>query len=213
MKTTRINWGGWLILIVCLAIIGFISAMTVSLTIKEANQVAQAYVPKMVAISLANKSLSQAFNETLQVVMESDERERLDLMASVASQSEKTTLRLDEFARLVRGPEESQKLDALVTARQRYFAERDRVFALLSGGEKTRAEDLYQSGLRPAFADYEKISLALLKSNADDAIGRSQAVANRALVLQIVVALISAVLFLAGFGLGLFAGIHSGRSK
>jgi hypothetical protein len=213
MKTTRINWGGWLILIVCLAIIGFISAMTVSLTIKEANQVAQAYVPKMVAISLANKSLSQAFNETLQVVMESDERERLDLMASVASQSEKTTLRLDEFARLVRSPEESQKLDALVTARQRYFAERDRVFALLSGGEKTGAEDLYQSGLRPAFADYEKISLALLKSNADDAIGRSQAVANRALVLQIVVALISAVLFLAGFGLGLFAGIHSGRSK
>jgi hypothetical protein len=213
MKTTRINWGGWLILIVCLAIIGLISAMTVSLTIKEANQVAQAYVPKMVAISLANKSLSQAFNETLQAVMEPDERERLNLMASVASQSEKTTLRLDEFARLVRSPEESQKLDALVTARQRYFAERDRVFALLSGGEKAGAEDLYQSSLRPAFADYEKISLALLKSNADNAIGRSQAVANRAVVLQIVVALISAVLFLAGFGLGLFAGIHSGRSK
>jgi hypothetical protein len=213
MKTTRFNWGGWLILLASLALIGAISSLTVSLTKSEANQVAQAYVPKMVAISLANKSLSQAFNETLQAVMESDERARLNLMASVASQSNQTTLRLDEFARLVRSPEERQKLDALVTARQRYFEIRDRVFSLLSVGEKSGAEDLYQSSLRPAFAEYEKLSLALLQDNAADAIGKSQSVVNRAWVLQIIVASVAAVLFLAGFGLGLFAGIHSGKTR
>jgi hypothetical protein len=213
MRTTRFNWGGWLILLASLALIGAISSLTVSLTKSEANQVAQAYVPKMVAISLANKSLSQAFNETLQAVMESDERARLNLMASVTSQSEKTTLRLDEFARLVRSPEEKQKLDALVTARQRYFEIRDRVFSLLSAGDKSGAEDLYQSSLRPAFAEYEKLSLALLQDNAADAIGKSQSVVNRAWVLQIIVASVAAALFLAGFGLGLFAGIHSGKTR
>jgi hypothetical protein len=213
MKTTRINWGGWLILAACLAIIGFISAMTVSLTRKEANQVAQAYVPKMVAISLANKSLSQAFNETLQAVLAQDPGIRQKLIASVSAQSEKTTVQLEDFARLASDAEERQRLDVLLAARQEYFAVRDRVFGHLTAGDNGAAEQLYQSALRPAFEDYEKVSINLLQSNADDAIGRSQAVVNRALVLQIVVAVVSAVLFLVGFGLGLFTGIHSGRTK
>jgi hypothetical protein len=213
MKTTRINWGGWLILAACLAIIGFISAMTVSLTRKEANQVAQAYVPKMVAISLANKSLSQAFNETLQAVLAQDPGIRQKLIASVSAQSEKTTVQLEDFARLASDAEERQRLDVLLAARQEYFAVRDRVFAQLAAGDRAGAEQLYQSALRPAFADYEAVSLELLQSNADDAINRSQAVVNRALVLQIVVAVVSAVLFLVGFGLGLFTGLHSSRSQ
>lgn len=213
MKTTRINWGGWFILLASLALIGVVSSMTVSLTKSEANEVAQACVPKVVNISLANKSLSQAFNETLQAVMESDERGRLNLMASVASQSEKTTLHLDEFSRLVSKAEERLQFDALITARQTYFAERDRVFSLLSVGDKSGAEELYQSSLRPAFAEYEKLSLALLQNNAADAIGKSQAVVNRAWVLQIIVASVAAVLFLAGFGLGLFAGLHNAAGR
>jgi methyl-accepting chemotaxis protein len=213
MRTTKVNWGGWLVLLALLALIGAVSSLTVSLTKSEANEVAKAYVPKMVAISLANKSLSQAFNETLQAVMESDQRTRRDLIASVASQSEKTTLHLDEFARLVHSPEEKQELEALITARQRYFEQRDRVFSLLSVGDKAGAEDLYQSSLRPAFAEYEKLSLALLQNNATEAIEKSQSVVNRAWMLQIIVASVAAALFLAGFGLGLFAGIHSGKAK
>jgi flagellar biosynthesis protein FliQ len=213
MRTTRVNWGGWIILAACLAVIGLISALTVSLTKKEANQVAQAYVPKMVAISLANKSLSQAFNETLQAVLAQDPGMRQQLMASVTAQSEKTTEQLEVFARLTSEAEERQQLDALLAARQEYFSVRDRVFVQLAAGDGAGAEQLYQSALRPAFADYENVSLKLLQSNADDAIDKSQAVVNRALVLQIVVAVVSAVLFLVGFGLGLFTGIHSGRSK
>jgi flagellar biosynthesis protein FliQ len=213
MKTTRINWGGWLILAACLAVIGLISAMTVSLTKKEANQVAQAYVPKMVTISLANKSLSQAFNETLQAVLAQDPGMRQELMASVSAQSEKTTAHLEDFSQMVSDGEERKQLEALLAARQEYFAMRDRVFGLLTAGDRAAAEQLYQTSLRPAFADYERVSLKLLQSNADDAINRSQSVVNRALVLQIVVAVVSAVLFLLGFGLGLFTGIHSGRTK
>ncbi len=213
MKTTRINWGGWLILAACLAVIGLISAMTVSLTKKEANQVAQSYVPKMVAISMANKSLSQAFNETLQAVLAQDPGMRQELMASVSVQSEKTTAHLDDFARLVVDAEDRRRLESLLASRREYFAVRDRVFGQLTAGDRAAAEELYQSALRPAFEDYEKVSLNLLQSNADDAIGRSQAVVNRALVLQIVVAVVSAVLFLVGFGLGLFTGIHSGRTE
>ncbi|MFM8887904.1 MAG: MCP four helix bundle domain-containing protein [Chthoniobacterales bacterium] len=213
MKTTRINWGGWLILAVCLAVIGLISAMTVSLTKKEANQVARAYVPKMVAISLANKSLSQAFNETLQAVLAQDPRMRQELMASVSVQSEKTTGHLEDFGRLASDAEERQRLDALLAARQEYFAVRDRVFAQLAAGDRAAAEQLYQSALRPAYAGYEKLSVKLLQSNAGDAIDRSQAVVNRALVLQVVVAVVSAVLFLLGFGLGLFTGIHTSRDR
>jgi methyl-accepting chemotaxis protein len=213
MRTTKVNWGGWLVLLALLALIGAVSSLTVSLTKSEANEVAKAYVPKMVAISLANKSLSQAFNETLQAVMESDQRTRRDLIASVTSQSEKTTLHLDQFARLVHSPEEKQEFEALIAARQRYFEQRDRVFSLLSVGDKAGAEDLYQSSLRPAFAEYEKLSLALLQNNATEAIEKSQSVVNRAWMLQIIVASVAAALFLAGFGLGLFAGIHSGKAK
>ncbi|MFM8658021.1 MAG: MCP four helix bundle domain-containing protein, partial [Chthoniobacterales bacterium] len=122
MKTTRINWGGWLILAVCRAVIGLISAMTVSLTKKEANQVARAYVPKMVAISLANKSLSQAFNETLQAVLAQDPGMRQELMASVSVQSEITTAHLEDFARLVSDDGEQHQLEDLRAARRKYFA-------------------------------------------------------------------------------------------
>jgi CHASE3 domain sensor protein len=114
---------------------------------------------------------------------------------------------------MVSNGEERKQLEALLAARQEYFAVRDRVFGLLTAGDRTAAEQLYQTSLRPAFADYERVSLKLLQSNADDAINRSQSVVNRALVLQIVVAVVSAVLFLLGFGLGLFTGIHSGRTK
>lgn len=213
MKTTRINWGGWLLLLACLAVVGLISALTVSLTKKEANQVAQAYVPKMVAISLANKSLSQAFNETLQAVLEQDPEMREKLMSSVSAQSAKTTARLEDFAQLVSAAEERKQLESLLAARQGYFAVRDRVFRQLAAGDTAAAEQLYQSALRPTFEEYEKLSLVLLQSNAEDAIDKSQSVVNRALVLQIVVAVVSAVLFLVGFGLGLFTGLHSGRTK
>jgi hypothetical protein len=213
MKTTRINWGGWLILLTCLALIGGISSLTVSLTKSEANQVAQAYVPKMVAISLANKSLSQAFNETLQAILESDQTARASLMASVANQSERTTQHLDAFAKLVRSAKEKELFAVLVEARQQYFSVRDQVFAALSGGDRLKAEDMYQSLLRPAFARYEQHSLDLLQRNADDAIGKSESVVNRAFVLQLVVAAIAAALFLVGFGVGLFTGIHSGKTR
>jgi hypothetical protein len=36
---------------------------------------------------------------------------------------------------------------------------------------------------------------------------------NRALILQIMVAVVSIVLFLAGFGLGLFTGVNSGKAN
>ncbi|MFM8658202.1 MAG: MCP four helix bundle domain-containing protein, partial [Chthoniobacterales bacterium] len=136
-----------------------------------------------------------------------------ELMASVSVQSEKTTGHLEDFGRLASDAEERQQLDALLAARQEYFTVRDRVFAQLAAGDRAAAEQLYQSALRPAYAGYEKLSVKLLQSNAGDAIDRSQAVVNRALVLQVVVAVVSAVLFLLGFGLGLFTGIHSGRTK
>jgi len=208
-----VNWGGWLILLTCLAMIGGVSSLTVSLTKGEANQVAQAYVPKMVAISLANKSLSQAFNETLQAILESDPTTRASLMLSVANQSEKTTQNLDAFAKLVRSAEEKERFAVLVEARQQYFSVRDQVFSALSGGDRVKAEEMYQSLLRRAFERYEQHSLDLLRRNADDAIGKSESVVNRAFVLQLVVAAIAAVLFLVGFGLGLFTGIHSGKTR
>jgi hypothetical protein len=213
MKTTRINWGGWIILLSCLALIGLISATTVSLTKREANQVAHSYVPKMVAISLANKSLSQAFNETLQAVLATEAGTRRELITSVSHQSEKTTTHLHEYTRLVADAEERRQLELLLAARREYFSVRDLVFAFLASGNDAKALSVYHESLRPAFTAYEKESLALLQRNAADAVEKSASVVNRALILQIMVALFSATLFLLGFGLGLFSGIHSGKTR
>jgi hypothetical protein len=192
---------------VLLAVIGLLSSFVVSFFRKEADEVATSTVPKMVAVSLANKSLSEAFIGTLRAVMADDEASRQAFATKVAERSVQTTERLEEYGKLAHSEQEERKFKELLAARQRYFATRDRVFSALQSGNQVLAEQISQRELQSDFAAYEHLGFEMLEAHASGLRATTQSVAQSATILQIMTGSISSALFLFAFCLGLFVGL------
>lgn len=207
MKLSSSGWGSWLAVLVLLAVIGLLSSFVVSFFREQADEVATSAVPKMVAISLANKSLSEAFIGTLRAVMVDDEASRQAFATKVADRSAQTSARLEEYGKLASSEQEQRQLKDLLAARQRYFTTRDRVFSALQSGNQAEAERISQTELQSNFATYEQLGVEMLEAHASGLRATTESVAKSASILQIMTGSISSALFLFAFCLGLFVGL------
>jgi hypothetical protein len=207
MKLSSSRWGSWLPVLVLLAVIGLLSSFVVSFFRKEADEVATSTVPKMVAISLANKSLSEAFIGTLRAVMADDEASRQAFATKVAERSAQTSARLEEYGKLANSEQEERQLKDLLAARQRYFETRDSVFSALQSGNQALADQISQKELQNDFATYEQLGFEMLEAHASGLRANTESVAKSASILQIMTGSISSALFLFAFCLGLFVGL------
>lgn len=196
----------WLPALLLLLVIGVLSSFVVSFFRKEADSVALVAVPKMVAISMANKSLSEAYIATLRAVLAADPEERDALVRRVAEHSTQTTARLDAYGKLPRSEEEQTLFDQLLAARQSYFETRDEVLSALQNGQHQRAQELSQTDLQRDFSDYEQVGFEMLELQSATLRAGTASMAKSASVLQILTGSISSALFLVAFLLGLFVG-------
>jgi len=197
----------WLPALLLLLVIGVLSSFVVSFFRKEADSVASVSVPKMVAISMANKSLSEAYIATLRAVLAADPEERDTLVRRIAEHSTQTTARLDAYGRLPRSEEEQMIFDQLLAARQRYFETRDEVLSALLNGQQQRAQELSQTDLQREFSQYEQVGFEMLEAQSATLRAGTESMAKSASVLQILTGSISSALFLIAFLLGLFVGL------
>ncbi|MFM8230280.1 MAG: MCP four helix bundle domain-containing protein [Chthoniobacterales bacterium] len=196
----------WLPALLLLVVIGVLSSFVVSFFRKEADSVASVSVPKMVALSMANKSLSEAYIATLRAVLTVNPEERDALVRRVAEHSTQTTARLDAYGKLPRSEEEQTLFDQLLAARQSYFKTRDEVLSALQNGQQQRAQELSQTDLQRNFSNYEQVGFEMLEAQSATLRAGTESMAKSASVLQILTGSISSALFLVAFLLGLFVG-------
>lgn len=196
----------WLPALLLLLAIGVLSSFVVSFFRKEADSVASVAVPKMVALSMANKSLSEAYIATLRAVLTVNPEERDALVRRVAEHSTQTTAKLEAYGKLPHSEEEQTRFDQLLAARQSYFKTRDEVLSALQNGQQQRAQELSQTDLQRNFSNYEQVGFEMLEAQSATLRAGTESMAKSASVLQILTGSISSALFLVAFLLGLFVG-------
>jgi hypothetical protein len=207
MKLSSGNLSAWLVVIVLLAVIGVLSSFVVSFFRGEADEVAGVTVPKMVEISMANRSISEAYIATLRAVLTENADDLDAFIRTVDDRSGRTTTRLDSYGELPKSGEEKTLYTRLLEARERYFATRDKVLSALRSGQREEAQELSQTDLQTDFATYDQLSSEMLDAHAATLRAGADSVANRASVLQILTGSISSALFLIAFLIGLFLGL------
>lgn len=197
----------WLPALLLLIVIGVLSSFVVSFFRKEADSVATVTVPKMVEISMANQSISEAYIATLRAVLAGNAEERDAYIQTVADRSARTTSRLEAYSDLPQSDDEERRFARLLEARKTYFATRDKVLSALRNGQRDVAQQLTQTDLLSDFSAYDRLSTEMLEAHAATLRAGADSVANSASVLQILSASISSALFLIAFILGLFVGL------
>jgi hypothetical protein len=200
----------WLPALLLLVVIGVLSSFVVSFFRKEADSVATVTVPKMVEISMANQSISEAYIATLRAVLAENGEEQDAFIQTVADRSARTTTRLEAYGDLPQSDDEGRRFARLLEARKAYFATRDKVLSALRGGQRDVARQLSQTDLQSDFSAYDQLSTEMLEAHAATLRAGADSVANRASVLQILSGSISSALFLIAFLLGLFVGLLLG---
>lgn len=204
MKRKANYFAGWLLTFGILVAVGLLSALTISYVRSEAKQMAIVSVPRIISLAAANKSLAQAFNDTLQAIIETDQAERQRLITQVNRQSQATGEHLDRYSELVRDEQEQRLLDNWKTARRSYLETRDRTLKTLQDSGPEAATEVYGSDLKDAFRDYEQAGLDLLEMNADAVSRQSKDIVRRTAISQILAGAIAIGLFAAGFLLGFY---------
>lgn len=167
-------------------------------------------VPKMVEISMANQSISEAYIATLRAVLAENAEEQDAFIRTVADRSARTTARLEAYGDLQQSEEEGHRFTQLLEARKAYFATRDRVLSAVRNGQRDVAQQLSQNDLQTEFSAYNQLSSEMLEAHAATLRSGAASVANRASVLQILSGSMSSALFLIAFLLGLFVGLLLG---
>ena len=207
MRLSSGNLSAWLAIILLLAVIGVLSSFVVSFFRGEADEVAAVTVPKMVEISMANKSLSEAYIATLRGVIANSAEEREAYTRRVADLSAQTSSRLQAYGELPQSEEEKMRLARLLEARQRYFAVRDKVLSSLRDGQQELAQQLSQTDLQREFSAYEQLGTEMLEAHSATLRAGAESVSRRASVLQIMTGSLTSALFLLAFFLGLSVGL------
>ena len=207
MKFSSGSLSAWLAIIVLLAVIGVLSSCVVSFFRGEADEVAGVTVPKMVEISMANQSISEAYIATLRAVLAENADERDAFTQTVADRSARTTTRLEAYGDLPKSDNEERRFARLLEARQLYFETRDKVLSALRSGEQELAQQLSQTDLQREFSAYDQLSTEMLESHAATLRAGADSVSRRASVLQIMTGSITSALFLLAFFLGLSVGL------
>jgi hypothetical protein len=197
----------WLPALLLLIVIGVLSSFVVSFFRKGADSVATVTVPKMVEISMANQSISEAYIATLRAVLAENAEERDAFMQTIADRSAGTTSRLEAYSTLPRSDEEGRRFTRLIEARKTYFATRDKVLSALRNEQREAAQHLTQTDLLSDFSAYDQLSTEMLEAHAATLRAGADSVANSASVLQVLSGSISSALFLIAFILGVFVGL------
>lgn len=150
-----------------------------------------------------NLYLAEAARTLLFIVTE-DSNQRQALRQEISSFSTRTTSWLERYATQVDSVEDRTNFDTLTQERQAYIKIREQVLELAYAGKKSEALAIYNETLMPAQKRVKTAADKLFEYNMRQGEQRGREILTRCTITQITVAVLSVVIFMAGFFIGLF---------
>ena len=188
---------------VVLTIAGAFGYLSLSKLKHNARLIVEDTLPGLSYAGAANLYLAEAARTLLVVVTEDPDQRRV-LREEINNLSARTTRWLERYSTQIYSEEDRANYEGLVRERQAYIKIRERVLELAVVGKKTEALALYTETMLPAQSRVKSAADKLFDYNMRLGEVRGREILTRCTVTQITVAVLSVVIFMAGFFIGLF---------
>jgi methyl-accepting chemotaxis protein len=188
---------------VILFLAGGLGYISVSGLKRNARSIVEDTLPGLSYAGAANAYLADA-SRTLMVIITDDSKRQIELRDEINALSQRTTGYLAEYSKAVYSDEDRTNFQALVSQRQDYIKVRNQIIELAMTGKKSEALALYEEKLVPAHKSVKQAADKIFDYNMREGQERGRRIMHLCIVTQIGVALLSVVIFLIGFFLGLF---------
>lgn len=150
-----------------------------------------------------NLYLAEAARTWLLIVTE-DSNQRQALRQEISSFSTRTTGWLERYSTSVDSGEDQANYATLIRERTAYIKIREQVLELADAGKKTEALAFYTEAMLPAQKRVKSAADKLFDYNMRQGEQRGRNILASCTITQITVAVLSVVIFMAGFFIGLF---------
>ena len=141
---------------------------------------------------------------TLLVVVTEDPVQQRAIRDEITTFSTRTTAYLDQYGSQLDSAEDRANYETLIRGRQAYSMIREQILELALAGKKTEALAVYSQTMLPAQKRVKLAADKLFDYNMRQGEQRGREILARCTVTQITVAVLSVVIFMAGFFIGLF---------
>ena len=189
--------------LVVLTIAGTLGYLSLSKLKHNARLIVQDTLPGLSYAGEANAYLADAAR-TLQVVVTDDPEQRRAIHAEIATLSGRTSKWLDQYSTQMDSEEDRTNYESVLRERAAYVQIRDQVLELAVAGKKTEAMAVYNQSLVPAHKRVKSAGDRLFDYNMRQGQVRGRNILAICTVTQITVAVLSVMIFMAGFFIGLF---------
>ncbi len=164
------------------------------------NQVAEITVPDFLSTGQLIQRLLENWSRVLLIQQTSQPDERLRLIAEIEANS--TDSSIQAFQRTPTLPEQQSYLDTLISDRAQFITRRREYFETVAKGDMSRAEEILNKQLIPAFRIYRKSADTLYGSTAEIGKRRAEQVVHVSRFVVWGAGILSVLVFVAGFFVG-----------
>ena len=189
--------------LVVLTLAGAFGYLSLSKLRHNAQLIVEDTLPGLSFAGEANAYLADA-TRTLLVVVTEDPVQQRAIRDEITTLSARTTKYLDQYGSQLDSVEDRANYETLIKERKAYFDIREQVLELAIAGKKSEALKLYTEAMMPEHKRVKNAGDTLFEYNRHQGEVRGREILARCTVTQITVAILSVVIFMAGFFIGLF---------
>jgi methyl-accepting chemotaxis protein len=197
----------WLKIVASSSVILFIAGVLGYISLSELKHTAKSIVddtlPGLSYAGAANAYVADAAR-TLMLVVSDDPQRRKENRDEINSLSQRTTTYLAAYSKQIYSDEDRTNFQALMAERKVYIKVREQTIELALAGKKNEALALYENTLVPAHKRVKAAADKLFEYNMREGQERGRKIMQMCTVTQIAVAVVSVIIFLTGFFIGLF---------
>lgn len=170
---------------------------------RDARDIVEDTLPGLSLSGAANAYLADSSRTLLLIIAENPAR-RAELRSEIESLSQRTTGFLDQYEQLIRTDEDRKHFETLVNERAAYLKIRNQIIDLGMNAKKEQALAMFDEVMIPAHKRVKAAGDALFDYNRQQGDIRGKRIMAVCAVTQIAVAIVSVIIFLVGFFIGLF---------
>jgi hypothetical protein len=188
---------------VILLLAGGLGYVSVSQLKRNADLIVNDTLPGLSFGGQANAYLADASRTLLLIVTENPGR-RQAIRQEIQALSQRTSGYIEKYKNSIFEAEDRANYQALLKERADYIQIRERVIELAFAGKKDEALALYDESLVPAHKRVKSAGDKVFEYNMRQGETRGRSIMAICTATQIIVTVVSVVIFIAGFFIGLF---------
>lgn len=188
---------------VILLLAGGLGYLSVSQLKRNAELIVNDTLPGLSFGGQANAYLADA-SRTLQLIVTENPADRQKIRDEINTLSQRTTGYLEKYKNSIYEAGDRASYQALLKERADYIQIRERVIELALAGKKAEALALYNESMVPEHKRVKSAGDQIFEYNMRQGEARGRRIMAICTATQIVVAVVSVVIFITGFFIGLF---------